>query len=153
MYNELLKSTLSGITDIHFEEYESAWRQATFSIQLGGLDIQGAVDLAPSAYLASTAASLDLVHHVIQARLQRLQIPNVCDAFVLWSRGHDLAPPEEVEQHSQRAWDDPRASALAESLLEIAPNTRARARLFASTAKESGAWLNVLPIGTGTVHG
>ena len=40
------------------------------------------------------------------------------------------------------------ASALAESLLETAPNARARARLLASTARESGAWLNVLPIST-----
>ena len=37
-------------------------------------------------------------------------------------------------------------SALAESLLENAPDPRARARLLASATKESGAWLNVLPI-------
>ena len=53
--------------------------------------------------LASTAASLSLVHHVVPARLQGLPLPNVSDAFALWSRGHDRAPPEEEEQHLQRA--------------------------------------------------
>lgn len=114
--------------------------------------ISSAVDLTPSAYLASTAASLDLVHHVVPARLQGLPLPNASDAFARWSRGHDCAPPEEGEQHSQKASVDPRASALAESLLEMAPELRAHARLLASTAKESGAWLNILPILTLELH-
>ena len=148
VYDELLKSTLSGITNSHFGEYDLAWSQATLPVRLGGLDIRSAVDLALSAYLALTGASLDLVHHVIPARLQGLPLTCVSDAFALWSQGHDRAPPEEGEQLSQRAWDDPRASALAESLLETAPNAKARVCLLASTAKESGAWLNILPIST-----
>ena len=55
-------------------------------------------------------------------------------------------PPEEGEQHRQRSWNEPRASALAETLFKSAPDPRSRARLLASLAKESGAWLNVLPI-------
>ena len=82
--------------------------------------------------LSFDCCPLDLVHCVISARLQ----------------GHDQAPTGEREQHSQRAWDDPRASALAESLLETATNAKACAHLLASTARESGAWLNVLPIST-----
>ena len=37
-------------------------------------------------------------------------------------------------------------SALAESLLENAPDPRAWARLLASATKDSGVWLNALPI-------
>ena len=95
VYDELLKSTLSGITNIHFGEYDLAWSQATLPVRIGGLGIRCAVDLAPSAYLASTAASLDLVHHIIPARLQGLPLTRVSDAFALWSQGHDRAPPEE----------------------------------------------------------
>ena len=95
-------STFSGITNIDFDP---AWKQATLTVRLGGLGIWSAVDLGLtlSAYLALTAASLNLVHHVVPARLQGLPLPNVSDAFALWSRGHDRAPPEEEEQHLQRA--------------------------------------------------
>ena len=36
--------------------------------------------------------------------------------------------------------------AVADHLLESASNERLRARLLASTCKESGAWLNALPL-------
>ena len=44
------------------------------------------------------------------------------------------------------SWDNIRASSIADTLLETAPNSRARARLLASSARESGVWLNALPI-------
>ena len=43
-------------------------------------------------------------------------------------------------------WDNLKASTIADTLLDNAHDSRAHARLLASTAKESGAWLNVLPI-------
>ncbi len=43
-------------------------------------------------------------------------------------------------------WDTIKTSATAESLLLDVSDPRACARLLASRAKESGAWLNVLPI-------
>ena len=64
----------------------------------------------------------------------------------LWSEGHVQASPVGSAQHQQKARDFPKTSALAESLLESAPDSRARARLLASTTKESGAWLQALPI-------
>ena len=145
-YDELLKSTLSGITNIHFQDDDPTWTQATLPVKLGGLGIRSAVQLAPSAFLASAAASSDLVHHIVPLRLQGSPLPNVDDASVLWSKDHNRAPPEGVAQHQQKAWDIPITSALAESLLENAPDPRSRARLLASSAWESGAWLNALPI-------
>ena len=145
-YDELLKSTLSGITNIHFQDDDPTWTQATLPVKLGGLGIRSAVQLAPSAFLASAAASSDLVHHIVPLRLQGSPLPNVDDASVLWSKDHNRAPPEGVAQHQQKAWDIPKTSALAESLLENAPDPRSRARLLASSAWESGAWLNALPI-------
>ena len=44
------------IINIHFGEHDPAWRQATLPVRLGGLGKWSAVDLTPSAYLASTAA-------------------------------------------------------------------------------------------------
>ena len=89
VYNELLTSTLSGITNIHFGEYDPDWRQATLPGQLGGLSLRSAVDLTLSAYVALTAVSLNLVHCVVPARFQGLPLPNVSDALALGSQGHD----------------------------------------------------------------
>ena len=104
------------------------------------------MQLAPSAFLASAAATSDLVHLIVPPYLQSLSIPNVDEAKDLWSLGHGQSTPEVTSQHQQRAWGIPKMSALAESLLENAPDPRARARLLASATKESGVWLNVLPI-------
>jgi hypothetical protein len=70
----------------------------------------------------------------------------VKDAKLLWAAGHESCPPEGIAQHRQKAWDTSKTASLAEGLLENALGSRARARLLASRAKDSGAWLNVLPI-------
>ena len=69
-----------------------------------GLGIQNAVQLAPSAFLASAAASSDLVYHTVPPHLQGSPLPHVDDAQLLWAAGHDRAPPEGVAQYSQKAW-------------------------------------------------
>ena len=48
--------------------------------------------------------------------------------------------------HKQKSWDSPRIEVVVEFLIDNAPDTRSRARLLAATTKESGAWLNVLPV-------
>ena len=50
------------IFNIRFVDNESAWTQATVPMKFGGLGIRSAVQLAPSAFLASTAASSALIH-------------------------------------------------------------------------------------------
>ena len=64
----------------------------------------------------------------------------------MWSEGHDCDPLEGVAQYRQKVWDTMKTSSQVDSLLENALDPRDRARLLASAAKESGAWLNVLPI-------
>ena len=65
-YDKLLQAIMGRITNIH---YDPAWAQATLPVKMGGLGIRSAVQLAPSAFLASAAASSDLVHHIIPPRL------------------------------------------------------------------------------------
>ena len=77
VYDKTLRSIVSGITNIHFEESDPAWQQATLPVKLGGLGVRSAVQLAPSAFLASAAASSDLVHHIVPPTLQSSPIPLV----------------------------------------------------------------------------
>ena len=115
-------------------------------MKMRGLGISSVVQLAPSAFLASAAASYDLVLHIIPPHLHGSPLPNLEDAKAMWSEGHDCDPPEGVAQYRQKVWDTRKISSQADSLLENALDPRPRARLLASAAKESGAWLNVLPI-------
>ena len=64
LYDDLLKSLSSRILYISFQNIELAWTQATLAIGSGGLGIRSAVQLAPSAFIASTAASLDLAQQI-----------------------------------------------------------------------------------------
>ena len=49
-------------------------------------------------------------------------------------------------KQQQNMWDKPHIEATQQGLLNSAVDTRARARLLAVQAKESGEWLNALPV-------
>ena len=143
-YDEILRSIVSDITNINLDE--TAWTQASLPVKSGGLGIRSSVQLAPSAFLASAAASSDLTHHILPPRFQSTELPYVEDATKVWSMGQDLPPPSGLASHSQKAWDAPKVSAIADTLLKEAPDAVSRSRLLAATTKESGAWLNALPV-------
>ena len=137
---------MSAITNTYFGENDLAWTQASLPVKFGGLGIRCAVQLAPSAFLASAAASADLIPHLVPPRLRNSSTPHLEVARTQWSLGHGLSPPEGSAQQLQKAWDTLKASRIAESLLESAPDQRSRARLLAASTKEAGAWLSAFPI-------
>ena len=64
-----------------------------------------------------------------------------------WSQlGHNQLPLSAPASLLQKNWDIPVVEAVADNLLTNAPHERARARLLASAIKESGAWLNAIPL-------
>ena len=91
-YDKLLQAIMGRITNIHFTDDDPAWAQATLPVKMGGLGIRSEVQLAHSAFLASAAASSDLVHHIIPPRLRGSSLLNVEDAKVRWCGGGDLVP-------------------------------------------------------------
>ena len=145
-YDEVLKSIVSEITNVHFGDRSASWIQATLPVKLGGLGIRRAEEIAPCAYLASTAASSQLVSSIVPCRLIDFSFPNLEDAQALWAAGHNESPPEGDARKQQKVWDSIKAKSIANNLLENAPDPRARARLLASASYESGVWLNVLPV-------
>ena len=68
------------------------------------------------------------------------------EATKRWSKDLDIPPPSGPASHCQNAWDAHRGSATADTLLKQDPDAVTRSRLLAASAKESGAWLNALPI-------
>ena len=61
----MLCSVLSSVTNCDMSAHQSAWVQSSLPVKMGGLGIRSAVHLAPSAFLASSAASVSLVHRII----------------------------------------------------------------------------------------
>ena len=104
------------------------------------------MQLAPSAFLASAAASSNLVSQILPACLQSLPTPYLDVALSRWSQGHDIPPPSGSTACIQKSWDATIVSIAVESLLENAPDDLARAHLLTTSSKESGAWLHALPI-------
>ena len=145
-YDELLKDIVSNITNICFLDNSPAWAQATLPVNHGGLGFRSAVDLAPSAYLASTAASTELVHSIVPHHLGDLPLPSQAEAEIEWSKGHNQPRPDGIAQRQQKSWDNIKVASVADTLLQTAPDSRARSRLLAASARESGAWLNALPV-------
>ena len=143
-YDSVLRSALSSITNTHLGVDSQAWFQATLPIKLGGLGIRRATDLAPSAYLASIHASSDLVKAILPSSYVCL-FPLLDDALGSWSAGHGSSPPVELT-HKQKIWDHPRVIAASNSLLQNASSDVDKARLLAATSKESGVWLQALPV-------
>ena len=53
------------------------------------------------------------------------------EAEDLWSEDHDQPPPVGIAQQHQKIWDKLKASSIADTLLDNAPDSRARECLLA----------------------
>ena len=137
-FDRELRSIIGAVLNISLEE-DSAWSQATLPVGSGGIEVRRAVQLAPSAFLASAAGCDDLINRILPHQVQSDSYPAVVEAREEWSRGHDQSPPFSPDNTRQKAWDQPRVQASHKALLETASNPQARARLLATTTKESGA--------------
>ena len=105
-----------------------------------------AVQVAPSSYLSSIAATVDLVSALLPTTHQSLPTPYSDVALTKWSQGHDGTAPAGAEAMKEKKWDDMVTSNRASTLLEDARSVNERARLLATMNKESGTWLQALPI-------
>ncbi len=110
-YDHLLRSIVSDITNCCLDN--SAWTQCSLPVSLGGLGIRSALHLAPIAYLASTAASVDLVSLLVPPNIFSHSFIFRSDALSLWSAGHDIPLPS--DESKQKSWDMVTASSVADS--------------------------------------
>ena len=102
-YDDMLKFIVSSVFNIDFSANDPAWSQATLPIGMGGLGIRCSVQLAPSAFLASAAATYDLVQHILPVHLQSLPISKFDEALSFWSVDHAFAPPTGAAAGLQRS--------------------------------------------------
>ena len=144
-FDQELRSSLSLILNINFDS-DPIWSQASLPVSFGGIGVHSAIQLAPSAYLASAAGSTTLLKQILSCRFHNNLFPAVTDAIETWKAGHNCPPPSSPADCHQKAWDIPRVQSTFEAILSNALDPRSRARLLATSTKESGAWLNTLPV-------
>ena len=145
-YDDCLREILSLVTNTLLERDSSAWMQASLPVKLGGLGIRSAVSVAPSAFLASTHSTAELVDAILSPHIRSHPAPHLDEAQLHWSAGHDCQPPEGNAACRQKSWDYARTSLIARRLLDEAESVEERSRLLAVSTRESGAWLRALPL-------
>ena len=144
-YDDLLRSILGDITNVHRRD-NTVWHQASLPISAGGIGVQRAAQLAPSAFLASAAGCSDLVHQILPLWLQDVLDSTVEQALAIWQQDLEELPPSGTSACRQKAWDALQIQASYDVLLDAAPNESTHACLLAVATKESGAWLDALPV-------
>ena len=102
IYDDELRATVCSSFNIQLAENDHSWTQSTLPVRRGGLGIRSAAQLAPSAFLASAAASSGLAHLILPANMQPPQLSYVDEALAAWSQGCHEQPPTDA---AAQTWD------------------------------------------------
>ena len=147
-YDAVLRESLSVTLNVDLDD--DRWRQASLPVSWGGLGVRGVVLLAPSAFLASAASTMELTSALLPARLHDVKDSGIDAAMSAWLRhascSTTLTTPTPPFSAAQRAWDDPCCKVQADILLQAAAQPVDRARLLAARSSGSGVWLEALPL-------
>ena len=142
-FDATLRSGLSAV--INCDLTELVWTQASLPIRDGGLGVRSVVLLAPSAFLASAAATLTL-QTLILGKCAVRPDPNVALTLSRWMEMFNSSQIDGSLSTRQRSWD---AAAVrhcnAELDLGLSDPSNA-ARLLAARDVHSGDWLRAFPI-------
>jgi hypothetical protein len=143
-FDEQLRQCLSEILNVSLDD--KRWLQASLPIKAGGLGIRRAEQVAPSAFLASYAATEHLVLAMLPANLQHVAGQGVADALRSWQNQATDTQPTGDGAKVQRNWDAAAIERDKQQLLEHAQDAQTMARLRAVMSSHSGDWLAAPPI-------
>ena len=107
-FDNILRRGLSKILNVDLTD--SQWTQASLPIQVGGLGVRSACTLAPSAFLASAAATLSLQNAILPEELREIEDTVFAFALSTWKSLSSNVEPFDDIRHIQRAWDTPVAN-------------------------------------------
>ena len=141
-FDQNLRLGLSRLANIHINDLN--WIQASLPVKDGGLGIRSVGLLAPSAFLASAAATQDL-----QAQLLPVGCPSdpyVDSVLGVWSGRYGRPAPLGPERSKQRCWDQASVEHGLGVLEAHYTDPHHRARLLATRSPHGGHWLHAWPI-------
>ena len=142
--DKLILETASRVTNVDLTPLHVA-NQASLPIRHGGLGLRLTSDIALPCYIASSRSSLPLVQEICGSL-------NISSLMYSQSSVHQFTEkfgvvdlPSGDAALLQREWDEAAYRVRRDRLLDSA-NQLHRARLLASSAPNSGAWLQALPL-------
>jgi len=147
LFDIVIRDSLSTTLNVDLDDQR--WAQASLPVRWGGLGVRSIVLLAPSAYLASAASTMELTSALLPARLRDIVDSGVASAMSAWTlaatntTASTISPPTST---AQRTWDDQCCKIKAEIQLGAAKDHVTRARLLAASSPGSGDWLDALPL-------
>ena len=131
---------------VNFDLSDCVWTCASLPVHSEGHGFRSAVLLAPSAFLASAATCSDLSYQILLERLSGLQCTFQDLALDMWSQSYEASSPEGIESFLQISWITPLVQTAYNQLLSDAQAEASLAHLLAAAWKESGAWINAVPV-------
>ena len=141
IFDGALLDSLGRITNVAFTG--EAEKQAGFPVCFGGLGCRRACDIALPSFIASMNSVEDLVEAILSN--SNIAETNELSVAVEFWRGVSGGASLPDDSKSQKGWDIPIVQRNFEEMLRGADQV-SRARLLATTQKESGSWLNALPV-------
>ena len=145
-FYHLLQLLLGEIVNVNTADSDMAWTQASLPVGSGGLGIRSATQLAPSAFLASAAGYASITQDLLPPRLRETTYNARKDTLQVWSEGLEASATLPADTPRQKVWDAPKVASFFKALREGASDTFTQAHLLAACRKESGAWLQALPV-------
>ena len=139
-----LKEGLQTILNVELSDLQ--WKQASLPVHMGGLGVRSACMLAPSAFLASAAATLPLQEVILSSSLAEVEDKAVSIAKASWLNISNTIEPLDSIKHIQRAWDTPVTTATYNNLLAACTTAVDQARLKAMVSPHAGDWLHASPL-------
>ena len=114
----------------------------------GGLGVRNACMLAPSAFLASAAATLPLQEAILFISVAGVDDTTVSSIKTTWSCLDNTTEPSDLSKHIQRAWDAPVTTAAYNDLMSTSQSPVDLARPKAVVTPHAGDWLHTPPLTT-----
>ena len=98
--------------------------------------------MAPSAFVASAAATLPLQAEILSASLRNIEDDDVTNTLTIWNSLAKSTEPSEASKHIQRAWDSHVTTTAYKNFCSLPVD---EARLKAITP-HTGDWLHAPPL-------
>lgn len=141
-FDNLLRNTTEYVTNNYFNN--DSWLQATLPVNLGGLGLRSASSLALPAFLSSVNSVSVLIDAILPPIFINIKDDFYDEGELLWHAATNIDPPTD-KKNIQKTWDRPLLNIITDKLLK-STSIYDKARLKAVMIKESGAWLNALPV-------
>ena len=138
--DELFRSSLEAITNTRLDLV--SWKQASLPLSFGGLGIRKSSELAYPAYLSSVHQSSKLSDEILSKF--GLTILNDDVSSILQGLPPEYLSLDDKARTVQSKWDLIGVRKIFDELLTSSSPVD-RARLLASSTKESSKWLQVIP--------